>query len=139
MSLVAGELRGERAGAAWQRDPLRATSLVTYAECRAAIAAATRARRLTRAQARAAKGNLDILWPRFETVWVTDELVRRAGNLADRRGLRGFDAIHLASALALGTQTIVLTWDMQLARAAKAEGLSPDPPVGRRRLGCEVR
>ena len=32
-------------------------------------------------------------------------LARQAGELAEQLGLRGYDAVHLASALALGTDT----------------------------------
>jgi len=32
--------------------------------------------------------------------------------------LRGYDAVHLASALALGTYTTLVTWDEDLKRAA---------------------
>ena len=55
------------------------------------------------------------------------DLVHVAGELADRHGLRGFDAVHLASALKVqelkGTVTFA-AFDRALVRAAKAEGRS---------------
>jgi predicted nucleic acid-binding protein len=43
--------------------------------------------------------------------------------------LRGYDAVHLASALALGADTTVVTWDKDLGRAALRSGcgLAPAP------------
>jgi hypothetical protein len=71
---------------------------------------------------------LDVDWPRFVTVDVTDPLTRRAGELADRFNLRGFDAIHLASfelvlERAGGEDEVAFsTADDALARAARRLG-----------------
>ncbi len=55
-----------------------------------------------------------------------DELL--AANLAERHGLRGFDAVHLASALKLAAREQVSVqfsaFDEQLVRVASAEGLT---------------
>ena len=59
---------------------------------------------------------------------MTDEVVRHAGDLAERHALRGYDAVHLASALAAAADDAVLvTWDDDLGRAARAEGLAIVP------------
>ncbi|HET8536300.1 MAG TPA: PIN domain-containing protein, partial [Solirubrobacteraceae bacterium] len=59
---------------------------------------------------------------------VDEALTRHAGELADARALRGYDAVHLASALALGVEdTIVVTWDRDLSDAAHAAGLAVAP------------
>lgn len=42
---------------------------------------------------------LDVDWRTFETLAVTENVARLAGGLAERHSLRGFDAIHLASAI----------------------------------------
>ena len=62
-------------------------------------------------------------WDEIDTVEVTDDLVRFAGDLADRRALRGYDAVHLASALILGDEVVMATWDRELSDAASEEGL----------------
>jgi len=54
---------------------------------------------------------------------VTEPTVRRAGDLADRHALRGFDAVHVASAAEIGIGTVLVTWDKDVARAAHLEGL----------------
>lgn len=38
-------------------------------------------------------------------------LARQAGAFAEEFGLGGYDAVHLASALALGTETTVVSWE----------------------------
>jgi len=58
---------------------------------------------------------------------VTEELARSAGDLADRHGLRGYDALHLASALTLSEDTLVATWGAALSRAARSEGCAVAP------------
>jgi len=105
-----------------------ATSRLAYVETRAALAAAARARRLTRAALRSATTDLDRRWDTLGVVEVTQEIAQRAAALAETRALRGFDALHLASALAIADDEFVLaTWDEDLALAALAEGLAVAP------------
>jgi len=74
-----------------------ATSVITYAETRAALARLRRERALTASRLTAAKREFDGQWPTFLTLEVTDTLSRMAGDFAERYRLRGFDSIHLAS------------------------------------------
>jgi predicted nucleic acid-binding protein len=54
-----------------------------------------------------------------------EALAREAGELADSLALRGYDAVHLASALALGDEEVALiTWDRDLGAAAERMGLA---------------
>jgi hypothetical protein len=58
------------------------------------------------------------------TVDVTESLVRRAGDLAERQRLRGFDALHLATYLTVVQEfpaepVRFSTADVTLARAAR--------------------
>lgn len=73
------------------------TSIVAYAEACAAFGRLRRMRAVTATAAVDLAKRLDADWPRFLTIAVSDDLARRAGALADQFGLRGFDAIHLAS------------------------------------------
>lgn len=62
-------------------------------------------------------------------IGVDEALARDAGELADELALRGYDAVHLASALALGDEeTVLVTWDRDLAGAALDVGLAIAPP-----------
>lgn len=58
---------------------------------------------------------------------VDEALVRRAGELADEVALRGYDAVHLASAASLGPATSLVSWDDDLRRAAERTGLAIAP------------
>jgi predicted nucleic acid-binding protein len=74
-----------------------ATSVVTYAETRAALARLRRERALTAASFRSAKREFEEQWPSFLKLDATDALCRAAGELAELYRLRGFDSVHLAS------------------------------------------
>lgn len=61
-------------------------------------------------------------------IGVDGSLARSAGRLAELRALRGYDAVHLASALTVDAADLVLaTWDRDLADAAVAEALAVAP------------
>ena len=54
-----------------------------------------------------------------------DALLARAGDLAEEQALGGYDAVHLASAEAVGgADTVVLTADGKLRDAASRLGLA---------------
>lgn len=56
---------------------------------------------------------------------VSAEVARSAGNLAEAHKLRGYDALHLAAALAPADPGLAMaTWDSDLIRAGPAAGLS---------------
>ena len=105
-----------------------AISTVGYAECRAGLARRRRERTLRSAALSEIVARLDADWERVAAIEVTDGLARRAGELADRFALRGFDAIHLASfELVLeragdDDEVTFSTADDNLARAAKRLG-----------------
>jgi predicted nucleic acid-binding protein len=64
-------------------------------------------------------------WPAFGIVEVDQELVEHAYAIAVKRDLRSLDALHLAAALVLPRDDLVLaTWDRRLHGAARAEGLA---------------
>ncbi len=101
-----------------------ASSVLAYPEGRAALAAARRLDRLGREEHRQALAAFEALYAELTTVGVDQELVARAGGYAEDLGLRGYDAVHLATALELGDEEVVLvTWDRDLAQAAERIGL----------------
>jgi uncharacterized protein len=57
-----------------------------------------RLERLTRAGQQSALRILDELWAEFDVVEVADDIVHRAAQLAHTCALRGYDAVHCASA-----------------------------------------
>ena len=104
-----------------------ATSLVAYAEACAAFARARRDGRLSAQSYRRIVEAFVEDWPRYISVEVTDRLVKDAGDLAASRALRGYDALHLASALRLSQEVTgsvtFLAFDRALSLAAKREAL----------------
>ena len=112
----------------WNASDIRLTSIITYAEARAALAAATRARRLVGRAPAASRDQLDARWRALAIEAVSDDVVGFAGDLADREPLRAYDAVHLASALLAGKGDGVLfaTWDRKLSRAARRLGMSTE-------------
>jgi predicted nucleic acid-binding protein len=65
-----------------------------------------------------------------ELLKVDTPLVRTAGHLAEHHGLRGYDAVHLATVLRIPARRIVVTtWDRDLATASAANGVAVVPQV----------
>jgi predicted nucleic acid-binding protein len=104
------------------------SSRIAYAEIRAAVAAAWRAGRLAEQSHRALVQAFDGDWRRYIRVSPSEAVIRLAGNLAEKHGLRGYDAVHLASALSLKKLTrqdvSFSSRDQDLSNAASAEGLA---------------
>jgi len=103
------------------------TSLIAYAEMQAGLSRARRVGRLPDEAYRFALAGFEELWDTMFTIEVLEPLIRFGGELARRYPLRGFDAVHLASAISLlrssEQQIIFSSADSQLIRAARAEGL----------------
>ncbi len=55
------------------------------------------------------------------------QIARDAGELAERFALRGYDAVHLASALSAGGPVTLATWDADLRSAAEQSGCAIAP------------
>ncbi len=113
----------------WDAATLRTTAILAYAECRAALAAAVRAHRLTAPGLRTARRLLNDHWDELAHIGVGERMVRAAGELAESQALRGYDAIHLAAAVAAGEggTLVFVTWDRVLADAAARVGLPVAP------------
>jgi predicted nucleic acid-binding protein len=63
-------------------------------------------------------------WPAFGVVEVDQELVEHSAALALSHDLRSLDALHLAAALVLPrNELVVAAWDRRLRAAARAEGM----------------
>lgn len=69
--------------------------------------------------------------PRFRIVEVTDTAIERAADLTGTHGLRAYDAVQLACALAVRAvdkgRTMLASFDHELIRAAAAEGFAVLP------------
>jgi len=104
-----------------------ATSLVAYAEARAAFARRFREKAFPSDEYNRMKEFFDKDWSRYLILNVTEDMIRQAGNLAEKHALRGFDSIHLASALTLRQELlspiVFSCFDDKLQKASERENL----------------
>jgi uncharacterized protein len=75
-----------------------------------------------------ASAEFESLHAELLVVGIDDRLAHRAGALAERLALRGYDAVHLASALSLASDTTLVSWDDDLRAAAANSGCTLAPP-----------
>jgi len=110
---------------------MTATSIVTRAEVAAAFAKAGRVHLLTEDRARSAQRAFAEDWPDLVRVPITEALAERAEALAWDHGLRGYDAVQLASALtwqeSVAREIVLATFDQQLWDAAPRAGVKAWP------------
>ena len=109
----------------WDEADRVVSSRLVYAEGRAALAMAHRLDRVDDDELRASVQDCDTLYQQLDIVEITDGLVRDAGSLAEQFALRGYDAVHLASAQLVHDHDMVLaTGDQNLVKAAQALGIA---------------
>jgi predicted nucleic acid-binding protein len=107
------------------------TAVLSRAEVASALGKAARVGLVTRAAALKALEAFNADWEHLIRLQFGEPLAARAAALAWGYGLRGYDAVHLATALswreALGEAVAVATYDRELWRGARASGLVPWP------------
>jgi predicted nucleic acid-binding protein len=108
-----------------------ATSLISWAEIVAALARLVRMGVLIEDEAEAVLALLRTHWPMYIRTTIDEHTIKRAGELAWTYGLRGYDAVQLASAElwqgALRQPITLVTYDRQLAEAGRRLGLAVHP------------
>jgi len=111
-----------------------ATSLITLAEANAALGRASRLKFISQGAAEDAIRLLRRQWLHYLKTPITEKTVARAAELAWNLGLRGYDAVHLASAelwqAALGLPVVLVTYDVQLAEGGRMIGMELFPSSG---------
>ena len=122
VKLLIDEAESEHAEVIWTSAESLATCSLAFVETRAALSAAHRANRITVDEMNEAQLGFDELWSQVHVVEVDDDLIRYAADLAHQHGLRGYDAVHLSAAVAVGAHVIAVS-DGRLARAGAAQGL----------------
>jgi predicted nucleic acid-binding protein len=123
VKLLVDEVGSEQAARLWDGADVLVSSRVSYAEVRAALAAASRSGRLGEREYRRAKKLWTGYWDAVRVIETGSYLDEDTGELAETHALSGFDAIHLAGAKAVGAPHLVLaTWDARLHAAAVVLG-----------------
>ncbi len=109
----------------WEDADAVVTTRLLYVEAAAALAQALRMTRLTTRNHHAALRTLDRLWVELDIVDVDREIVDRAAKLAHACALRGYDAVHCASAEQLDdADLVVASGDRKLLEACASLGLT---------------
>lgn len=124
------EAGAEAAERLWLESDFVVCAEIGYAEARAALASARRSSRLDDQGLSIAKAEFNTLWAQIDVAPVTTELVLTAGELAEVEGLRGYDAVHLAAAIAAKV-TVVATADDKLLAAARRRRFDVSNPLRR--------
>jgi predicted nucleic acid-binding protein len=123
--LLIAESGSGRAASLWDGADRVVSVRLIYPETRAALAQAERLGRLTARQLRDAGTEFDSLFEEIDLIEVDDALARRAGELAEVRQLRGYDAVHLAAADRVhDPNVVVIAGHGALLGAAAAEGMA---------------
>lgn len=101
-----------------------ASSVLSYPEGQAALAKARRMKRLTPKGHDRALAEFKAIQQELVSIGVDRIVTEVAGQLAEELDLRGYDAVHLATALDLNEkETVFITWDKGLSKAAERVGL----------------
>jgi predicted nucleic acid-binding protein len=122
------EVHMDLARDARDRAEVCCTSLLAYVDVLSAINRAWRADRCLKSEMEIVRGEFQRIWPDFIWIRVDERLMYQSGQIILGHGLKGFDAIHLASAILLkeeiGERQEILfsCFDKSLNLAARKEG-----------------
>ncbi len=103
------------------------TSKIAYAEARSAFARKQREGGFSVNTLRKVVEDLNRDWESYFVIEISDGLIRSAGDFAEKYLLRGFDSIHLSSAVQLKnkveSETYFSSADGRLNQSAEREGM----------------
>jgi uncharacterized protein len=130
VKLVIEEEGSDLVASLWDGCDAALSSRLASPEVRAALAAAARDHRLGARALRSAQTDWGLFESALRRVELTVAVEQRAGELAAAHSLGGADAVHLASALAIGgPDLVVAVWDRRLRDGAIHAGLRVAPAV----------
>ncbi|OJW01500.1 MAG: hypothetical protein BGO47_13680 [Microbacterium sp. 67-17] len=105
--LVIHEPATARCRDVWDAAAVIVTSDLAYVEAHAALAQARRLDRLTDASHERALAAFESLWAGVARIAVAPLIIREAAKIARTQALRGYDAVHAASAVATASDDFV--------------------------------
>lgn len=108
----------------WNTAVTAVSSILAYPEGRAALARAHRLSRLDPGAYERSLSEFDEIYAELIGLALDEQLTRAAGEAATAFNLRAYDAVHLATALDMEEEVVLVTWDKDLARAAEDAGLA---------------
>ena len=117
-----------------ERSEAVVVSWISYVEARSAFSRVHREGKVSSSQYQERLNDFEKDWPDFSAIEVSIDIIRSAGDLVEKHGLRALDAIQLASGLKLRDDyavspgsVIFSSADTRLLLAARAEGFSTSP------------
>ncbi len=114
-----------------QASEIAGTAVLSRAEVVAAIARATRIGSISREDGELAIAAFETDWNNLVRLQMTEAIIAQAASLAWQKGLRGYDAVHLACAVTwrdvLQSPVMMVTYDRELWQSAQEEGLDLFP------------
>jgi len=117
------ELGSDQISVPYSRAELIGTAMITPPEMASALSRAIRRKVIDDAAASEAWNMFGKDWDTYFVVDVNQALIGRASRLVWEQGLRGYDAVHLASLIAwkdaLGADITLATFDVKLWETAK--------------------
>lgn len=109
----------------WDDADRRVSSRLTYVETAAALAMAERQRRISRHEHDEAWSSFVEIWPDVDVMDLSAELAESAADLARSSALRGYDAVHCATAAQLNDPDLVAAaGDGQLLAGWRSAGVA---------------
>lgn len=127
VKLYVGEIGSEEIKNFAQRAAVISTSKIAYAEARSAFARKQKEDGFSLSLLRRVVADFNKDWDSYYLIEITDGLIRVAGDLAEKYLLRGFDSIHLASAIHLKNRISLdvyfSSYDVRLNQSSEKEGV----------------
>ncbi|MBX3313699.1 MAG: type II toxin-antitoxin system VapC family toxin [Actinobacteria bacterium] len=128
VKLLVEEDGSDVAAALWDGCDAALSSRLAHPEVSAALAAAHRNHHLDDGQLRRCLHTWSRFWSAMRSVELTEVVEGHAARLAVGHALRGADAVHLASALAVDDPALVVAvWDRRLRAGVIGEDLAVAP------------
>ncbi len=113
----------DQIGSHYSRAEMVGTAMITPPEMASALSRGVRMDKITADEASQAWNAFEEDYDMMYLVDISQPLISRASRLVWEQGLRGYDAVHLASYLtwkeALGEEISLATFDVELWQAAK--------------------
>lgn len=114
-----------------QSSEIAGTAILSRAEVVAAIARAARMGNISHEEGRLAIEAFEADWTNVVRIQITEAIIAQAARIAWQKGLRGYDAVHLACAIAwrdaLQAPIVMVTYDRELWQGAQQEGFELFP------------
>jgi uncharacterized protein len=129
VKLLVEEDGSDIAAALWDSCDAAVSSRLAYPEVCAALASADRAHRISAEESYQAQTMWEEYWAATRAVELTVNITHRAGQLAAEHALRGADAVHLASVLAIGDDAVFAVWDQRLRTGAQEAAIRLAPKL----------